>query len=83
MFEDTLLEAYLRAEQYDNAEDLLTKRLKRRFSARDMFWLGRSQASNDQQEQAKGNLQGATERWQDADGGLHGVRIPHKPRRDR
>ncbi|PON10786.1 hypothetical protein C2W62_48245 [Candidatus Entotheonella serta] len=30
VFEDTLLEAYLRAEQYDKAEAMLTERLERR-----------------------------------------------------
>jgi tetratricopeptide (TPR) repeat protein len=44
VFEDTLLEAYIRAGQFDGATNLLNTRLKRRTSPRDMFWLGRTQA---------------------------------------
>jgi len=44
VFEDTLLEAYLRASHFDRAEKLLRRRLGRRSSARDLFWLGRAQA---------------------------------------
>ena len=45
VFEDTLLEAYLRAGHFDSAEDLLRTRLSRRASVRDMYWLGRAQAN--------------------------------------
>ena len=69
VFEDTLLEAYLRAEQFDKAEDMLRKRLKLRSSPRDAFWLGRAQAENGQPEAAKTSLQEATRGWQDADAG--------------
>ena len=69
VFEDTLLEAYLRAEQFDGAESLLEARLNRRSSARDMFWLGRAQIGNEHPEGAKVNLRGAVDRWQDADPG--------------
>jgi hypothetical protein len=48
VFEDTLLEAYLRAEQFDKAEAMLAERLVRRASARDTFWLGRVQAGQGQ-----------------------------------
>lgn len=41
VFEDTLLEAYLRAEQLDKAEEMLHSRLMQRASPRDTFWLGR------------------------------------------
>jgi tetratricopeptide (TPR) repeat protein len=44
VFEDTLLEAYLRAGRDAPAEALLRRRLGRRPSARDLFWLGRAQA---------------------------------------
>jgi hypothetical protein len=44
VFEDTLLEAYLRAEQFDKAQAMLAERLTRRATARDTFWLGRVQA---------------------------------------
>jgi tetratricopeptide (TPR) repeat protein len=67
VFEDTLLEAYLRAEQFDKAEDLLRARLKRRTSARDMFWLGRAQAEVGQPEAAGASFEEAITRWQDAE----------------
>lgn len=43
VFEDTLLAAYLRAEQFDKAETMLTERLGRRDSTRDSFWLAWAQ----------------------------------------
>ena len=67
VFEDTLLEAYLRAEQFDKAEAMLDSRLKRRASVRDTFWLGRVQASKGQAEAAGESLREATEGWQSAD----------------
>jgi len=44
VFEDTLVEAYLRAGQFGKAESLLRRRLNRRSSARDLVWLQRAQA---------------------------------------
>lgn len=67
VFEDTLLEAYLRAEQFDKAESMLRSRLKQRASVRDTFWLGRAQASKGQAEAAGASLREATEGWQSAD----------------
>ena len=67
VFEDTLLEAYLRAEQFDKAEDLLRTRLSRRTSARDMFWLGRAQVGNEQQDQASASFSQASQGWPNAD----------------
>ena len=67
VFEDTLLEAYLRAGQFDSAEKLLRKRLKRRASVRDMYWLGRAQANTGQTEAAAASFTGAAEGWQCAD----------------
>ena len=67
VFEDTLLEAYLRAEQFDNAEAMLQSRLKQRASVRDTFWLGRAQARKGQAEAAGTSLREAIERWQSAD----------------
>ena len=43
VFEDTLLEAYLRSGRCDRAEELLRARLSRRPSARDSDWLARAQ----------------------------------------
>jgi tetratricopeptide (TPR) repeat protein len=67
VFEDTLLEAYLRAGRYAPAEALLRQRLGRRPSARDFFWLGRAQMGNGQMENARLNFQEAQHRWAAAD----------------
>jgi tetratricopeptide (TPR) repeat protein len=67
VFEDTLLEAYLRARRYAQAEALLRQRLGRRPSARDFFWLGRAQMGSGQMENARISLQDAQHRWADAD----------------
>jgi len=63
VFEDTLLEAYLRAGQFDHAEALLRKRLNRRPSTRDFVWLGRAQAGNGRLTEAQQSLQAARGRW--------------------
>ena len=42
VFEDTILESYIRAGRFDKAQDLLYTRLKRRTSVRDEVWLGRT-----------------------------------------
>jgi tetratricopeptide (TPR) repeat protein len=44
VFEDTLLQAYLRAGQFERAEALLRRRLARRSSARDVVWLEQATA---------------------------------------
>ncbi len=43
VFEDTILESYIRAERFDKAQDLLHTRLKRRTSVRDEVWLRRTE----------------------------------------
>jgi len=45
VFEDTLLQAYLRAGQLERAEALLRRRLARRSSARDIVWLEQATAA--------------------------------------
>jgi tetratricopeptide (TPR) repeat protein len=67
VFEDTMLEAYLRAEQFDKAEAMLRIRLQRRASVRDLLWLGRAQVSSGQSEAARTSLREVTQRWQNAD----------------
>jgi tetratricopeptide (TPR) repeat protein len=67
VFEDTLLEAYLRAEQFDQAEAMLRARLKQRASIRDTFWLGRAQAGEGQTDAAQANLDKALKEWQQAE----------------
>jgi tetratricopeptide (TPR) repeat protein len=67
VFEDTLLEAYIRAEQFDKAEEMLTARLRQRETARDTFWLGRTLAPVGRTEEAKASLGTAKSYWRDAD----------------
>ncbi len=67
VFEDTLLEAYLRAEQFDKAENMLRERLGRRASIRDTFWMGRVQASTGETGPARSTLQDAIDGWSGAD----------------
>ena len=69
VFEDTMLEAYLRAEQFDKAVAMLRTRLQRRASVRDLFWLGRAQVNSGQPKEARASLHEVTQRWQDADPG--------------
>ena len=66
VFEDTLLEAYLRAGQYDKAEDMLRERLGRRTSVRDSFWLGRARAQEGD-DAAQNTLKMVARDWRDAD----------------
>ena len=44
VFEDTLLETYIRAGRYDDAKTMLDERLSRRSSVRDTYWMGRLEA---------------------------------------
>jgi tetratricopeptide (TPR) repeat protein len=67
VFEDTLLEAYLRAGHYAHAEAILRQRLGRRPSGRDFFWLGRAQIGNGQLENARLSLHEAHQCWGGAD----------------
>ena len=43
VFEDTILETFIRAERFDQAQNLLNARLKRRTSVRDELWLTRTE----------------------------------------
>ena len=67
VFEDTLLEAYIRAEQYDKAEDMLRERLNRRSSVRDSFWLGRTKTGEGDAAAAQNTLRMVAQDWQNAD----------------
>jgi len=71
VFQDTLLEAYLRAGHFDEAQMMLRRRMARRASARDLFWLGRAEAGTGQTASALAHLQEARTRWGDADPGSH------------
>ncbi|MGE3539858.1 MAG: hypothetical protein AB7N91_20800 [Candidatus Tectimicrobiota bacterium] len=67
VFEDTLLEAYLRAEEFEKADVMLRGRLQRRESPRDLFWLSRAQVHRGQAEAARQHLHRARQHWQSAD----------------
>ncbi|MCH7712806.1 MAG: tetratricopeptide repeat protein [Chloroflexi bacterium] len=69
VFEDTMVEAYLRAGQFDKAEGLLTQRLMRRETPRDSFWLARAQEESGKREAAEASALQAQNAWQDADTG--------------
>jgi tetratricopeptide (TPR) repeat protein len=69
VFEDTLLEAYLRTARYDRAEALLRRRLNRRHTPRDAFRLGRVEAALGRPAQARDLLARAREGWATADAG--------------
>ena len=60
VFEDTMLEAYIRAEQFEKAEDMLRGRLKQRESVRDNFWMGRVQSAQGQTNMARSSFNEAT-----------------------
>ena len=65
VFEDTVLEAYLRAERFDRAEEMLRERLGRRETPRDEFWLGRVMAGRGENSQAQAHLASASTAWQE------------------
>ena len=67
VFEDTLLEAYLRAEEFDKATGMLRERLSRRESPRELYWLARAQAGQGQQAEARNNAAHVKETWGQAD----------------
>ena len=66
-FEDALLELYMRAEQYDKADDLLPERLNRRASVRDSYWLLHLKESSWDTDTASNTLKMVAEDWQNAD----------------
>ena len=67
VFEDTMVEAYIRAERFEKAEDLLKARLKQRASIRDTFWLGRVQLGQGQTAVAQSSFSRAAKGWETAD----------------
>ena len=67
VFEDTLLEAYLRAEQFDKATSMLRERLNQRETSRDTYWLARAQSGSGENQAAQSSLQRAKAGWEQAD----------------
>ena len=63
VFEDTILEACIRAGEWDKAEVMLDDRLRQRDSVRDTFWLGRVQASRGQSGEAQSSFDAVAQRW--------------------
>ncbi len=67
VFEETLVEARLRAGQTEEAAELLTERLDRGATARDLFRWGRLQTAKGELEEAKASFRRAAEFWADGD----------------
>ena len=67
VFEDTLLEAFLRAGEFDKATGMLRERLSRRESPRELFWLARAQTAQGLKDEAQGSLVHVKEAWEQAD----------------
>jgi hypothetical protein len=67
VFEDTLLEAYIRAEQFEKAKAMLYRRLKQRESVRDTFWLGRVQSGQGRSAEANSSFSRAAQGWSSVD----------------
>ena len=63
VFEDTVLEAYIRAGQWDKAESMLNERLQRRDSVRDTFWFGRIQAFQGLGDEAQTSFKAVERDW--------------------
>ena len=67
VFEDTLLEACLRAEEFDKATAMLQERLSKRESPRDNYWMARAQQGLGDLLAAQESLEVTREGWQEAD----------------
>ena len=67
VFEETLVEARLRAGQTEQAMELLRERLDRGATARDLFRWGRAQTAKDELDEAKASFRRAAQLWADGD----------------
>ena len=67
VFEETLVEARLRAGQTEEAMELLRERLDRGATARDLFRWGRVQTAKGELDEAKAAFRRAAELWADGD----------------
>ena len=67
VFEDTIVEAHIRAERFEKAEGMLRCGLKQRESVRDTFWLGRVQSGQGQTAVAQSSFSRAAKGWETAD----------------
>ena len=62
-----MVEAYLRAGEFEKAEILLSQRLMRRETPRDAFWLARAQEECGKREAASASVLQAQDAWREAD----------------
>lgn len=67
LWEETLVEAYLRTGRFDQAEQTLRRRLDRRASARDYFWLARAQDGRGDGATAAASARAARQQWRTAE----------------
>ncbi len=67
VFDETLLQAYLNAEMYERAENMLRQRLEHRHSARDFFWLAEAQQATGDATAATTSRENARTAWAGAD----------------
>ncbi len=78
VFEETLVEANLRAGRSEAALDLLRERLDRGATARDLFRWGRAQSAKGDMADAKQSFRRAAERWAGADSDAPELRALHE-----
>lgn len=78
VFEETLVEAHLRAGNLERAFELLNDRLDRGATARDLFRLGRAQTAQGQLEAAKASFRQAQTLWPDAEPTAADVKALHE-----
>ncbi|PKB73085.1 MAG: hypothetical protein BZY75_03750 [SAR202 cluster bacterium Io17-Chloro-G7] len=69
VFEDTMLEAYLKAEEFEKAEDMLRTRLNKRESIRDTYRMVQVQNGTGRLDEARSGLAAVTQGWKGADRG--------------
>ena len=67
VFIDTLQDAYLRTERYQDADAMLRKSMEAGTTPRDYLRLGRAQLGLGRIEEASTSLREAVQRWPDAD----------------
>ena len=80
VFEDTMLEAYIRAEQFEKAEAMLYGRLNQRESVRDTFWLGRVHSGQGRSAEASSSFRHVAQGWRAADSGTPEISALNKQR---
>lgn len=77
VFEDTLVEAYVRGQRHARAVEALRERLDRRDTVRDRFWLARVRAEDGAAEAARTMLGDVARNWRRADPDSSEMNILH------